>query len=532
MIATEIKRWAHQTNGLNDITTSLAAGTPSLCFASPTGGGKSLVIADTVQWAVERGMDVAIYTNRKLLLENLIGKFSEYGTDFGVRAAGYESWESESSPVQLCSIQTQHARTHRRRKKAMEEDKYKFVLPHADLVIRDEAHIRDYLEVTDEHRQNGAQYLGTTATPLDISDQFDELIVAGTKAELFGYKPPALRPTHVSAIAEFDTSKVKRNKEGEYIINKRVRELWTSHIVGFVREEYLSQTEDEPFMGFAYGVAESKHHCKDFCDNGIPCAHIDGDNVYVDGTEYKSDREAVADVFDRVRGGSLKGVWNRFKLREGIDLPFISTLLLACPIGSLLSYIQVVGRLLRYHPDVEEHRILDFGGNWWKHPSPNSDIDFHECWKIPVRALSGAREMGIRDKSLDPGYPCPKCGECYKRRPDECSRCGTNLRKKTPIRRVVEHDGTLREVQGFPKNRPTKQLDGTQRLWDQSFWSAKKNKPERTFGQCWAWFVKQHWDKYHCQPPRDLPLMPKEYLDWFRAVGEVPMDQLVEKGTP
>ena len=59
-------------------------------------------MADIVQWAVNRGMKVVIYTKRKLLLENLADKFTDYGIEYGVQAAEYEAWEDATADVQIC----------------------------------------------------------------------------------------------------------------------------------------------------------------------------------------------------------------------------------------------------------------------------------------------------------------------------------------------------------------------------------------------------------------------------------------------
>jgi hypothetical protein len=63
-------------------------------------------------------------------------------------------------------------------------------------------------------------------------------------------------------------------------------------------------------------------------------------------------------------------------------------------------------------------------------------------------------------------------------------------------------------------------------MWAGIYWGWSKNKPDKTFGQAWAWFSKKHYDEFRCYPPRDFKLMPKDELDWFRRVGVVNRERL------
>ena len=71
MTTTLLQRWPHQITGREDVISAIDSGSKSICLTSPTGGGKTLVMADLCEWAVNRGWRVGVYTNRRLLTQNL-----------------------------------------------------------------------------------------------------------------------------------------------------------------------------------------------------------------------------------------------------------------------------------------------------------------------------------------------------------------------------------------------------------------------------------------------------------------------------
>jgi hypothetical protein len=58
----------------------------------------------------------------------------------------------------------------------------------------------------------------------------------------------------------------------------------------------------------------------------------------------------------------------------------------------------------------------------------------------------------------------------------------------------------------------------TLKLWERCYWRAKNSKNRMTFIQARNLFFYEN----HYWPPSDLPLMPKNEIDWFRKVKDVP----------
>src|SRR5207302_733945 len=108
--------------------------------------------------------------------------------------------------------------------------------------------------------------------------------------------------------------------------------------------------EHKPTILFAPSVQGSLWFAEQFIKKGVPAAHIDGEEVFVDGQVYRTGKSVREDVLGRSRDGRIGVLCNRFVLREGIDAPWLCHGIFATVFGSLQSYLQSGGRLLRaYH---------------------------------------------------------------------------------------------------------------------------------------------------------------------------------------
>ncbi len=342
--------WPHQVRGVADITSAISSGKKRMCYTSVTGSGKSWIICSVIEWAVARGMRVVLYSNRRLLTEQLMGQLQKDGISFGVRAAEYDEHIDDEAPVQICSIQTDQARIIGRRKKAKLLDtpeiaRRQFPLHPADLVIADEIHLQCAgvaESIFNEYVELGAVLIGVTATPLGVSHICKELILGCNTSE--GRRCGALLPAMVFGCPELDTSKIERVKTsgGEFSLADIRKNCWSQAIYGHVHSHLLKNNPDmKPFLLFAPGVEESVGFDRHLNSMGIKTAHIDGEDCVVNGERYKSSRDVRRQIIADVKSGHIFGISNRFVLREAVDIPELYMLVLACPIGSLLSYVQI-----------------------------------------------------------------------------------------------------------------------------------------------------------------------------------------------
>lgn len=508
----------------------------------------SAVISEVIKDRVFNGQKCVLYSSRRLLTEQLIGQLRQDGISFGVRAANHEEHIDDSAPVQICSIQTDNSRVIERRRKAGflndELGRRQFPLSPASLVVVDEAHIckgNTAQAILGEHHASGAALLGVTATPLGISHIYDDLIIAGNNSELRG--TGALLPCHVYSCPEIDTRKIERvrSQGGEFSLADIRKHCWTQAIYGHVANSLKKNNPDmRPFFLFAPGVEESVGFDKHLNSLGIKVAHIDGEDCVVNGERYKSNRDVRRQILDDVKSGRIFGICNRFVLREAVNVPELFMLVLACPIGSLLSYVQCVGRILRSHDSLSTVCVNDHGANYFRHGSPNADRD--DIWRKYFHDPDGETlPTDVRMEELRTGKEecplcCPSCGSVQLMpKTGRCYKCNHDLRGKRS-RFVIQRDGELVEVTGLPvKPRREVKTKDMQDAWSRAFWAAKKpggKLKDYSFAQLRGMIASGHFggfEKLRGQfPGEGTKFTPKSAVTWFRKVQDVPMYELYQ----
>lgn len=499
----------NQVRALEQTLAALRGGAKRICVTSPTGSGKTKMMTDLLQWSTTEGMAAALYTQRRMLFDQTAGVLDRAGIEFGRRASGHDP--ALLRDVQLCMTQTELSRVYQSESRELHQ---------AHLILIDEAHCQTggaMRQIMQDHIAGGGACIGYTATPLDIGDLYDELIVAGTPSEMFAIG--ALVPAMTYAPDEPDLRHVKKYVIGNDLTEKdNSKAIMRPGVFGRVIAAYNQINPDrKPTILFGPDVRGSIWFAEQFVKAGISAAHIDGDNVWINGELHVSDSELRQQIMDGSKSGEIKVVCNRFVLREGIDAPWLCHGIFACVFGSLTSYLQSGGRLLRAFPGKDQATIQDHGGSWWRHGSLNADRE----WSLELtnhRAVAERLEA-MREKQIPEPITCPACG---KVRPGgrECPQCGHVATIKS--RMVVQVDGTLKPAKGdICRPRVTRCRSDTPELWKRMYHRMRRAK--RTFRQAEALFMVEN----HYWPPRDLPLMPKERGDWFRTVDAVPREALL-----
>lgn len=308
-----VKPWPHQFHGVEQCVNRIGKGN-RICVCSPTGGGKSKMMEALVRYGVDNGMKVDLKVCRKMLRDQLMDVFTRAGVKFGVRAAGMGHLYDPSQPVQICSTPTENSRILR--------DDPTWKTTGADLILVDEAHMQvgpSFVKLLNKQCEEGACVVGFTATPIGISQYYNDLIVAGTNSELRACK------SHVRAIVkapfEFDLHKIGRNAIGEYDNGQVAKKVYSTSVVGKIMDTWIANNPDQkPTICFAPDVASSIWLASSFVERGIHAAHIDAKQVWFDG-ELKNDPsgELRTKILKLYTEGEIKILTNRFVLREGLD---------------------------------------------------------------------------------------------------------------------------------------------------------------------------------------------------------------------
>lgn len=531
--------WPHQIYGVSEVRRLMAAGRKRICLCSPTGGGKSKMMIQIAEDALREGKRVLQLASRRWLLDQLYTGLTCDGFDVrqmrsGVKDIGQRGYT-------LASIPTLTARN---------------LMPAADVILVDEAHMNKAdkaAELLNEYVDQGATIIGVTATPLELSHLYEDLILAGSRSDL--RKCGALVPALVYSCGEMDTTDIKRTATGEYAVGDIRKKIWTQAIYARVIEEHIKlNPELRPAILFAPGVEESVWFVDEYAKRGIRAAHIDGDDVYCDGIRSTSSQERRDEILAQLKTGEISVVCNRFVMREGLDIPQLFHLILATPIGSILSHTQIVGRVLRNHPSLPTRDfgngqqrpyciIQDHGGSFWRHPSPNADMEdiwrqYYRCGSAKevtderMDALRNAQEDNSNPLTKEVGYECPNCHAVQDfPRHGNCYACGHDMKGKRR-RTVIQRSGELKEVTGLPVKRAKQaNLPDVAAAFERAYWAAKRKKA--SFRQAAAWIQTGHLRGFEhlkgCQIPKNLPFMPANRADMSRMVNSVPMADLIRK---
>lgn len=517
-------RWPHQIAGVQGVLAARGEGQSKIVLTAPTGAGKTNMMHDLAAHflAIKRG--VSLYTNRRMLIDQITKGLSDAGFEYGIRAAGHES--DRSKLFQVSSMLTEEARVFKSQR---------WQLHDADLVLIDEAHLQKAnvaRRVIDAHAEQGATIVGITATPLDLGGIYDHLVVAGNVsgcracgalvlARHYGCDEPHLGTIGRVALAKLAAGEDLSDKEN-------ANAIMAPGVYARVAEWYRRlNPQGKPTILFGPGVRESIYFAEEFTKRGIPAAHIDGEEIWLDGELHTSTTALRNHVLEECRVGRIKVICNRFVLREGVDAPWLAHCIFATVFGSLQSYLQSGGRVLRAHHSLRDVTVQDHGGNWWRHGSLNADRE----WNL---SFTDRIAVGLyQDKMSDPATPkpflCPQCKgtlvyrEIVNGRTGKCPHCGHVIDFTKRSRPVVQHDGTLIEHRGelFPA-RKTRLNPDTETLWVRYYWRAKKSKKGMTFNEARGLFCHEH--GYY--PPATLKLMPKNNIDWFFKVRDIPTERL------
>lgn len=331
--------WPHQTRMVQQTIDAIERGVVKFVATAPTGAGKTRYMLRIAEW----GEPTVVYSNRRMLIEQLSENFEAAGIKHGVHMSGYGRtvWQN----VQIASVQSAHGWW----KSSQAE------LPEAKYVIIDEAHNetgKRFQELMEAHLERGAEaIIGLTATPIGLS-WYDELLVGAVTSEL--RKCGALVPAVVYAPDEPSMASFKPKTKGILQFKDEYKEVMLPVIFGRCIEHYYRLNPDgRPSIGFADSVASSQWFAERFTAAGVPSAHIDGERIWMDGESMESSRENRRRLAEASKNGRIKTVWNRFVLREGIDWPWLYHAMFACTYGSLKAYLQSGGRLLRNHESLD-----------------------------------------------------------------------------------------------------------------------------------------------------------------------------------
>ena len=101
-----------------------------------------------------------------------------------------------------------------------------------------------------------------------------------------------------------------------------------------------------------YGIDDAEQHARDLTDDGVPALAVHS----------QMPQKSVDAALEAHKTGKVWALCQVDMLSEGVDMPYLRSLVLRRPIGSHVRRIQLMGRALRCHPGKDHATIYDLLG--------------------------------------------------------------------------------------------------------------------------------------------------------------------------
>jgi DNA repair protein RadD len=387
----------------------LAAKPGNPCAVVPTGGGKSLIIANVCRDAVEKWQSrVIVLTHVKELLEQLYDSVRHAAPNLpvGLYSAGLGKRDLRQ-PIIIAGIQSVYQRA--------------FDFAPFDLVIIDEAQLippdgegmyRTFL--ADLKKQNPhVRLVGLTATPYRMKSGsictpdglLNEICYEIGVRELIddGHLSPVRSKNGLTRV---DLSSVS-HRGGEFNAEQMEAEFDRPAVVKAAVAEILGYTADrKSVLIFTSGEQHAQHVVEEIKSHGF-------DAGFVGYTTPDAERARLIEEF---REGRLKYLVNINVLTIGFDAPCCDAIALLRATESPGLYYQMVGRGFRLSPQTgkTDCLVLDFGGNALRHGPVDCIKVKDAAGRASTAGEAPAKECPSCHSVISAGYgTCPDCGHVF-----------------------------------------------------------------------------------------------------------------------
>jgi superfamily II DNA or RNA helicase len=486
----------YQSDAIHNLRAEIKAGRRRIMLSSATGSGKSRIITEMAVSSAAKGKRVIVFCDRIQLVQQMAEHLALAGLSFGVIQG--ENTSNDHRRVLVASIQTVARRG----------------LPtETDLVLIDEAHgcagRKEYLRVIAAAMgQPKTVVVGFSATPwtrglgkvqkslggplfesMVNTVPISYLIEHGFLVDADVYAPvdPDLTGVGVSA-GDFNEAQL-----GE-AMNK-------PKLVGGIVDHWLKLAHELPTVVFAVNIAHSQSICEEFARCGVKAEHI---------SCYTPADERLA-ILARVASGETKVICNAMLLTTGWDFPACRCMILARPTRSLVTYVQMVGRVLRPYHGKERAIVLDHSGSSLRLGFPTDDRSHIPlCTGAPKK--SGGKEQEEKKDVLP--KPCPACHFLKRPRQMTCPACGFTARKPAEVEVI---DGDLSLVKKSRKHQAAEALGTKQEVWSMLLGHVKNRGYQRGFASNKYREIFGVWPK----GLSDTPTHPNERMSSWLVASQI-----------
>lgn len=315
----------------------------------PTGSGKSVVIANIA--GALTGKTVVFQPSKEILEQN-VRKFMSYGYRCGIYSASAGMKYIDN--ITFATIGSVAKKHH------IFEQFKNIIVDECHLCNPEQGMYNDFFKT-----MSHAKVLGLTATPYRLSAGFEgamlKFITRSTprifnKVLYYIQNDVLFNAGHLANLEyfsplEIDRTKLEMNKAGTDFTDQSVKAYNRSINMPGKTIEYANRIlkKRKNLLVFSALVSDAKTVV-----NGIPGA------VLLTDETTPAVREKILSQFTK---GIIRCVVNVGILTTGFDYPELEAVLIARSTMSLALYYQIVGRVMRPHPNKLSGWIVDLGGN-------------------------------------------------------------------------------------------------------------------------------------------------------------------------
>jgi len=413
----------YQTAAIQSIYDWFGAGKDAPLIVTPTGSGKSVILAEFIRRAVTEYRDTTILvtTHVKELVEQDARAIKTIWphASVGIYSAGLGKRQLKN--ITVASIQSIYRR--------------KEFYGRFDLIIIDEAHLIPhkssgmYRTLLDHSMKANplTKLIGLTATPYRLDTGmlhqgegalFDGISYEANVKDLIeqGY----LCPLHCQHGDQVDLSKVSK-VGGEYNLGQLSEVMCALKLIEHHADIMVKRCADRnAWLIFCVTVEHASQMTAALLRRGIPASYVSGDMP-------NAERDQVILDFKQ---GRTRALVNCQVLTTGFDHPVIDAVVMLRPTLSPGLYVQMIGRGLRMHESKTDCLVLDCGGNVKRH-------GFIDQVSAPVRG------KGSQVPQPAPVKECPQCSSFLPINLLVCSECGHAFPAPERIAYVEPFEGSL-----------------------------------------------------------------------------------------
>lgn len=329
------------------------------CLVSPTGSGKTVMLAEITRLYREWGYQVVLAAHRNEIIKQLAASCSKHcGEAVGFYTANRMT-EDRGIIVTMMPTLT-------RRREAVSSFRGR-------VFLLDEAHhiqAKTYQEIIKEIQP--AFFAGASATPITPTGAglgkygITKLILGPQPKQLMDEGSLCKYKMFGGDDAVVDTAGIKVTA-GDYD-KKQVEERIVDVQGDFLRDLRHFNPDMQPTITVTISIDHAHIIAAEYRAAGISAE-------VVIGSTSQRDRDYA---FERFTAGDLKVIVSVALIDEGLDLPAATCLQLIRPTRSLRLWKQLIGRVLRTDPNNPDKiaLIIDHGNCWQQLPLPHEPIDW------------------------------------------------------------------------------------------------------------------------------------------------------------